>query len=43
METQIAKKEYKLVNLLNLLNVHYFDMQDFTMFKNLNTPSDLVS
>ena len=43
METQIVKKEYKLVSMLNVLKVHYLEVQDSAIFKNLNTPSDLIS
>ncbi len=38
----IINKDYKLVNLIKQLRVKYFDITDADIFKNLNSPEDLL-
>lgn len=41
IEEQIKNEDFKLVNLIFKLNVHYVDVRDEKMFKNVNAPTDL--
>ncbi len=38
---QIQAKNYKLVNLFSLIKVKYVDVNDSSMFKNVNKPTDI--
>lgn len=42
IETQIQKKDYKLVHLLNQIAVTYIDAGVEHLFKNINYPNDLT-
>lgn len=41
IEKSINSGDYKLVNLLQKLNVKYIDVANIKQFKNINTPTDL--
>lgn len=40
IENQIAKGDFKMVNLLHRLSVYYFDVKGEANFRNINSPSD---
>jgi molybdopterin-guanine dinucleotide biosynthesis protein A len=39
---QINLEDYKMIHLLDKLNVNYIDFEDAEQFKNMNTPNDLL-
>lgn len=42
MEEMIAANDFKLLHLFNKVNTYYFDIQETGIFKNVNTPNDLL-
>lgn len=42
IKLSIDNKDYKLVNFLSKINVKFIDIEDIRMFKNLNSPEDLL-
>ncbi|PKP12179.1 MAG: hypothetical protein CVU09_01415 [Bacteroidetes bacterium HGW-Bacteroidetes-4] len=42
MEEQIARGDYKLINLLHRARIYYFETEELHQFRNMNYPGDLL-
>lgn len=42
LEQMILTNDFKLMNLFSKIHVHYFPVEDPSIFKNINAPSDLL-
>ena len=42
IEEQIARGDYKLINLLHRANVFFFETEEVSQFRNMNFPGDLL-